>query len=47
MKAHIDVRGPNPLYVKGMLVIELTGADRNITVQQAEALIAKLDTPAR
>lgn len=39
MKAYIDVRGPVPLYIKGMTVIELKGLNRNITVEQAEELM--------
>jgi hypothetical protein len=38
--AYIDVRGPHPVYVKGMTAILLEGHARTITVEVAEDLIA-------
>lgn len=37
MKPYIDVRGPWPLYVNGVVAVSLIGADRSITVEEAEA----------
>jgi len=37
--AYIDVRGPHPVYVKGMTAILLEGHARTITVAVAEDLI--------
>lgn len=34
--AHIDVRGPYPVYVRGLVVIPLPGAPRDITVLEVE-----------
>ena len=42
MKAYIDVRGAWPLYIKGMIVIELFGLNRAITVEQAEELLHEI-----
>ena len=39
MVDYIDVRGPWPLFVRGMIVIELTGQDRGITVEEARKLL--------
>jgi hypothetical protein len=35
MRAYIDVRGPWPVFIYNMTVVVLTGANRNITVEQA------------
>jgi len=37
--AYIDVRGPHPVYVKGMTAILLEGHARTISVATAESLI--------
>lgn len=37
--AHIDVRGPHPVYVKGLIAIVLEGHKRTISVETAEDLI--------
>jgi hypothetical protein len=37
--AYIDVRGPHPVYVKGMTAILLEGHARTISVATAEDLI--------
>lgn len=39
MKPYIDVRGPWPVYIKGMIAITLEHCDRNITVDEAETLL--------
>ena len=38
--AYIDVRGPHPVYVKGMTAILLEGHARTISIAVAEDLIA-------
>jgi hypothetical protein len=38
---YIDVRGPWPTYVNGVVAIQLVGADRSITVEEAEAILKK------
>ncbi len=40
MRAYIDVRGPVPLYVNGIVAVELPGCGRGITVAEAEAILA-------
>ena len=37
--AYIDVRGPHPVYVKGLTAILLEGHSRTISVAVAEDLI--------
>jgi len=37
---YIDVRGPWPMYVNGMTVIALEGANRNISIKDARIWIA-------
>lgn len=39
MNRYIDVRGPIPVYINGMVTITLDGAKRDITVEEAERLI--------
>ena len=34
--AHIDVRGVVPMYVRGMVVIPLPGAPRDVTILEVE-----------
>ena len=38
-QAHIDVRGPHPIYIKGQKAIKLVGASRSIEVAEAEAIL--------
>jgi hypothetical protein len=38
-RAYIDVRGPHPVYIKGLSGTLLEGCTRTITVEEAEALI--------
>ena len=47
--AHIDVRGPHPMYVDGMKAIVLVNYTRSISTEQgkfiAEMIVKKNDRP--
>jgi hypothetical protein len=43
MEERIDVRGPWPVYIKGLIVVELVGQPRTITLEEARKIVADLE----